>query len=154
MSEKKQLLILRIFIAVFIGISVAIAIIQYKASLGFIAQLMGISWGALAGAFLGPFLYGLYWKRTSKASIWVCFCFSVVVMVANMVAKPIFPELLQSPINCGVFCMFAGLIIVPVVSLFTKAPNQAHVEQVFSCYDKKVVVSAKEAIGDPVHEED
>ena len=154
MTEKKQLLTLRIFIAVFIAISVAIAIVQYKASLGFIAQLMGISWGALAGAFLGPFLYGLYWKRTSKASVWVCFGFSVVVMVANMVAKPLFPALLQSPINCGVFCMLSGLVLVPVVSLLTKAPDQAHIAQVFSCYDKKVVVSAKDAIGDPVHEED
>ena len=154
MTEKKQLLTLRIFIAVFIAISVAIAIVQYKASLGFIAQLMGISWGALAGAFLGPFLYGLYWKRTSKASVWVCFLFSTVVMIANMIVKPVFPAILQSPINCGVFCMIAGLLIVPIVSLFTKAPEQAHIEQVFSCYDKKVVVSAKEAIGDPVHEED
>ena len=154
MSEKKQLLIMRIFIAVFIAISVFIAIIQYKANLSFIAQLMGISWGALAGAFLGPFLYGLYWKRTSKASVWICFIFSTVVMIANMIVKPLFPAILQSPINCGVFCMVAGLVIVPVVSLFTKAPEEAHIEQVFSCYDKIVVVSAKEAIGDPVQEED
>ena len=27
-------------------------------------------WGALAGAFLAPFLYGLYWKRTTKAGCW------------------------------------------------------------------------------------
>ena len=154
MTERKQLLIMRIFIAVFIAISVAIAIIQYKANLSFIAQLMGISWGALAGAFLGPFLYGLYWKRTSKASVWVCFIFSTAVMIANMVVKSWFPLILQSPINCGVFCMVAGLVIVPIVSLFTKAPEKEHIEQVFSCYDKKVVVSAKEAIGDPVHEED
>ena len=153
MSEKKQLLIMRVFIAVFILISVLIAIVQYKAKLSFIAQLMGISWGALAGAFLAPFLYGLYWKRTSKASVWVCFGFSTVVMIANMIVKPLFPAILQSPINCGVFCMVAGLVIVPVVSLFTKAPEEAHIEQVFSCYDKKVVVSASEAIGDPVQED-
>jgi SSS family solute:Na+ symporter len=115
---------------------------------------MGISWGALAGSFLGPYLYGLYWKRTSKASVWVCFIFSTVVMVANMLAKPLFPAILQSPINAGVFCMLAGLLIVPVVSLCTKAPDQTYIEQVFSCYDKKVVVSAMHAIGDPVQEED
>jgi SSS family solute:Na+ symporter len=153
MSEKKQLLIMRVFIAVFILISVLIAIVQYKAKLSFIAQLMGISWGALAGAFLAPFLYGLYWKRTSKASVWVCFGFSTVVMIANMVVKPLFPKLLQSPINAGVFCMAAGMVLVPIVSLLTKAPEQAHIEQVFSCYDKKVVVSASEAIGDPVQED-
>ena len=148
MSEKKQLLLMRVLIAVFIAISVVIAILQYKSSVTFIAQLMGISWGALAGAFLAPFLYGLYWKRTSALSVWVCMIFSSVVMIANMVCKDLFPTLLQSPINAGVFCMLVGLIIVPVVSLFSKAPDSQHINHVFSCYDKKVVVSAKDSIGD------
>ncbi len=154
LSEKKQLLIMRILIGVFIAISVVIAILQYKSNVTFIAQLMGVSWGALAGAFLAPFLYGLYWKRTSKASVWVCFIFSTVVMLANIFCKSYFPALLQSPINAGVFCMLAGLVIVPVVSLVSKAPNKDYVDQIFICYDKKVVVSAKDAIGDPVQKED
>ena len=136
LSEKKQLLIMRVLVAVFILISVIIAIVQYHSNVTFIAQLMGISWGALAGAFLAPFLYGLYWKKVSVASIWVCFGFSTVVMLANMFAKQLFPPILQSPINTGVFCMLAGLIIVPVISLITRAPNKEHLEDVFSCYTK------------------
>lgn len=154
LSEKKQLLIMRILIAVFIIISAGIAIAQYHSNVTFIAQLMGVSWGALAGAFLAPFLYGLYWKRVSKASVWVSFIFSTVVMLANIVWKDAFPAILKSPINAGVFCMLAGMVIVPVVSLLTKAPEKQYVEQVFSCYDKKVIVSAADAIGDPVNEED
>ena len=154
LNEKKQLLIMRILIAVFIAISVVIAILQYKSNVTFIAQLMGISWGALAGAFLAPFLYGLYWKRATSASVWVSFAFSTVVMLANMFCKNIFPPLLQSPINAGVFCMLSGLVIVPVVSLFTKPPKKEHVEHVFSCYDKKVVVSVTDAIGEPVNKEE
>lgn len=153
LSEKKQLLIMRILIAVFIAISVVIAILQYKSNVTFIAQLMGVSWGALAGAFLAPFLYGLYWKRVTSASVWASFIFSTVVMLANIFWKSAFPALLQSPINAGVFCMLAGLVIVPVVSLFTKPPKKEHVEEIFSCYDQKVVVSAKDAIGEPVKEE-
>ena len=136
LSEKKQLLLIRILVGVFIAISVIIAIVQYNSNVTFIAQLMGISWGALAGTFLAPFLYGLYWKRVSMASVWVCFGFSTIVMIANMLCKQIFPTLLQSPINAGVFCMLAGLVIVPLVSLFTKAPKKEYVEQVFSCYHK------------------
>jgi len=154
LSVKKQLLIIRILIAVFIGISVVIAIIQYKSNITFIAQLMGVSWGALAGAFLAPFLYGLYWKKATVASVWVSFLFSTVVMVANIFAKQVFPALLQSPINAGVFCMLAGLVIVPVVSLFTKAPRAEYVDQVFSCYDTKVVVSVTDAIGEPISKEE
>ena len=153
LNEKKQLLIIRILIAVFIAISVVIAILQYNSNVTFIAQLMGVSWGALAGAFLAPFLFGLYWKRASSASVWVSFVFSTVVMLLNIVAKDLFPTILQSPINAGVFCMLAGFVIVPVVSLFTKPPKKEHIEKVFSCYDEKVVVSATDAIGDPIKEE-
>ena len=154
LSQKKQLLIIRILIAMFIAISVVIAIVQYNSNLSFIAQLMGISWGALAGAFLAPFLYGLYWKRATAASVWASFGFSVVVMTANILAPSIFPAIIQSPINCGVFCMLSGLIIVPVVSLVTRPPEKEHIQQVFSCYDKKVVVSVTDAIGEPISKEE
>lgn len=148
MDEKKQLLVMRGLIVVFIAISVVLAIVQHKSAVTFIAQLMGVSWGALAGAFLAPFLFGLYWKRTTKASVWCSFIFSTVVMLANVVAKSAFPAILQSPINAGAFCMIAGLIIVPVVSLITPKLDKAHVDQVFSCYDRTVTVNVTEAIGD------
>ena len=148
LSEKKQLLIMRVLIAVFIAISVVIAIVQYQSNVTFIAQLMGVSWGALAGAFLAPFLYGLYWKRATAVSVWVSMIFSSVVMVANIFWGKYFPELLRSPINAGVFCMLAGLVIVPVVSLVSKPPKKDHVEQVFSCYNRKVIVSVTDSIGD------
>ena len=148
LDEKKQLFIMRALIVVFIAISVVLAILQYKSNVTFIAQLMGVSWGALAGAFLAPFLFGLYWKRTTVAGVWSSFIFSTVVMLANIVAKASFPAILQSPINAGAFCMIAGLIIVPLVSLFTPKPDRALVDSVFSCYDRKVLVSVKDSIGD------
>ena len=154
MSEKSQLFTMRVLIAVFIAISAVIAIFQYKSNVTFIAQLMGISWGALAGAFLAPFLYGLYWKRATKASVWASFAFSCVVMIANILFKSSFPEILQSPINAGAFCMLAGLVVVPVVSIFTKAPEAEHIIKVFSCYDRKVLVSQKDAIGDVIEHEE
>lgn len=148
MSEKKQLLVMRILIAVFIAISVVIAIVQHSSNITFISQLMGISWGTLAGAFLAPFLYGLYWKRVTAASVWVSFIFSCAVMIANILVPQYFPALLRSPINAGVFCMLAGLVIVPVVSLMSKPPKKEHIDHVFSCYDKKVMVSVTDSIGE------
>ena len=148
MDEKRQVRIMRGLIVVFIAISVVLAIIQHKSSVTFIAQLMGVSWGALAGAFLAPFLYGLYWKKTTKIACWVSFLFSTVFMLANIFVKSSFPALLQSPINAGAFCMIAGLIIVPVVSLFTAKPDSKLVEDAFSCYDRKVTVRQSEALGD------
>ena len=146
MDEKKQMRWMKGLIVVFIAISVILAIVQYKSSVTFIAQLMGVSWGALAGAFLAPFLYGLYWKKTTAAGCWASFLFSTVVMLANVVVKPMFPAILQSPINAGAFCMIAGLIIVPVVSAFTRKPDGKHLEDVFACYEAPVTVTAKHSL--------
>jgi SSS family solute:Na+ symporter len=69
-------------------------------------------------------------------------------MLANTVAKSAFPVVLQSPINAGAFCMIAGLIIVPLVSLFTAKPDRKLVDDAFSCYEQKVLVSQKNALSD------
>ena len=146
-SEKKQLITLRFFIAVFVIISAVIALLQHMFNISSIAQLMGISWGALAGAFLAPFLYGLYWKRTTRAACWVSFGFSVVVMIANMLARSAFPTIIQSPVNCGAFVMLVSLVLVPVVSLLTPAPKQDAVDGMFTCYDVESIAPAKEHLG-------
>ena len=145
LSEKKQVLIMRALIVVFIAISAIIALNKDK--LGYIADMMGISWGALAGAFLAPFLYGLYWKKATKLSVWVSFIFGAGIMVLNMLIRPSFPTLLQSPINCGVIAMVGGLVLVPVVSLFTPKMKKETVESMFECYNQEVVVSKKKSLG-------
>lgn len=143
MSDKKQLLSIRVFIAIFIVISAGIALFQYHSATTFIAQLMGISWGALAGAFLAPFMYGLYSKRISVASVWTSFIIGVGLTVSNM-----FIGFIASPINAGAIAMVAGLIAVPIVSLITPKPKKVDVNEIFSCYDKEVVVQKKIAISD------
>ena len=148
MSDRQQVTVMRLLVVVFIAISVVLAIIQYRSNVTFIAQLMGVSWGALAGAFLAPFLFGLYWKKTTKAACAVSFLFSTVVMLANIGLKSLFPPILQSPINAGAFCMLAGLILVPLVSLFTRKPDASLVDEAFSCYDQRVLVRQREALGD------
>ena len=145
MSEKKQVLIMRILIVVFIAISAFIALNKDKLSA--IADMMGISWGALAGAFLAPFLFGLYWKKSTKISVWASFIFGAGIMILNMLIRPSFPAILQSPINCGVIAMLAGFIIVPIVSLFSKKPDKDFIDDAFSCYEEQVSVHKKTSLG-------
>ncbi len=147
MSDKKQVFVIRIFIVVFIAISSVLALIQYKSNVTFIAQLMGVSWGALAGAFLAPFLYSLYSKKVTKASCWVCFIFGAGIMTANIFFRESFPTILQSPINCGAVVMMAGLVIVPIVSLITPKPDKELVDNAFACYEKTTEVAQKTALG-------
>jgi Na+/proline symporter len=121
-----QLVSIRVLIVVFVALSAGIALVQYNSSVIFIAQLMSISWGALAGAFLAPFLYGLYWKRTTTASVWTCFIFAVGLVCSNMVFGYI-----ASPINAGAIAMVAGLVIVPLVSLITPKPDAGATKLLF-----------------------
>jgi Na+(H+)/acetate symporter ActP len=149
MTEKKEVLLIRIFVVVFIAISALIAIYQTQSqneSVKFIAQLMGVSWGALAGAFLAPFLYGLYWKKTTKLSCWISFVFGAGIMLLNLFFRSAFPVILQSPINCGAFAMLAGLIIVPIVSLISPKPDKKLVEESFACYEKRVPAAQKRSL--------
>ena len=148
MTQKQQVLIIRVLLVIFILISVIIAIVQYKSTVTFIAQLMGVSWGALAGAFLAPFLYSLYWKGVTKAACWCSYIWGAGLMILNLLFRESFPLLLQSPINCGALAMLAGFIIVPVVSWITKKPDTELVEGCFACYDKTVRVPAKFALSE------
>ncbi|MEG0830447.1 MAG: sodium:solute symporter [Anaerovoracaceae bacterium] len=152
MDDKKQVLCIRILIVIFIAISVVIAIVQYQANVTFIAQLMGISWGALAGAFLAPMLYGLYWKGTTRIACWVSFVFGGGIMILNMIFRPLFPMILQSPINCGAFAMIAGLILVPLVSFITPKPEAHILADTFACYEKTAHVPQKFALSDDEEE--
>ena len=126
--ERRKVVIMRVLIVFFIVISLMIALNPPT----FIAQLMGISWGALAGAFLAPFMLGLYWKKVTTASVWACFIWGVGITLANMLAGNPF-----SPINCGAIAMVGGFVVVFIVSLFTKKMDKETVSKIWECYKKK-----------------
>ncbi len=136
-EDKKLVRIMQALIVFFIAISVIIALDPPT----FIAQLMGISWGALAGAFLAPLLYGLYWKGTTTASVWASFITGVGITVSNMFLKYI-----ESPINAGAIAMVAGLIVVPAVSVLTPKLSRDKVDGIFACYEEKVTITKKRSL--------
>ena len=124
--ERRKVVVMRVLIVFFIVISLMIALNPPT----FIAQLMGISWGALAGAFLAPFMLGLYWRNATTASVWACFGWGVGITVINMLlGNPI------NPINCGAIAMVGGFVVVWLVSLFTKKLPRDAVNKIFECYD-------------------
>lgn len=137
MSEKKQVRTMQVMVVFFIVLSVVIAMDPPT----FIAQLMGISWGALAGAFLAPFMYGLYWKGVTRAAVWASFAAGVGITVLNL-----FFHFIASPINAGAIAMVAGLIVVPVVSVLTPKLKKDRVDEIFACYDEKVTITKKRSL--------
>ena len=153
-DQKKSLVIMRAFIVFFIAVSAAIAIIKDSfPGFTFIAQMMGVSWGALAGAFLAPFLYGLYSKKTTPAAVAVSFVYGVgievfqlIIMLTGMKLTGFLGFVFTNSLYSGVFAMVGGLILVPIVSAFTPKQKKGNVDYIFSCYDKKVLVPATDAL--------
>ena len=121
----------------------------------FIAQMMGISWGALAGAFLAPFLYGLYSKKISKPAVATCFVFGtgleIVQLLISMkvftVSGGFFGFIFKNSLYSGVFAMLAGLVLVPLVSFFTKKWIPQETEEIFGCFDHCVTTDITDSLG-------
>ena len=110
--EKRKVVVMRVLIMFFIVISLMIALNPPQ----FIAQLMGISWGALAGAFLAPFVLGLYWQGVTRWAVWACFVWGVGLTLINMLMG----NALLNPIDCGAVAMIGGFPVVWIVSLITR----------------------------------
>lgn len=127
MRPKAQMIWIKSLCGVFVLLSVLIALNPNS----LISSLMSLSWGALAGSFLGPFLYGLFWKKTTRAAVWVSFVTGIGINVANLFLK------FAPPTTAGAISMLVSLAIVPAVSLLTpKLPND-YVEEAFSCYEEE-----------------
>lgn len=162
MPEKKKMTWLRVLVLVFIVVSAGLAIFQVygpKELTKDIASLMGISWGAISGAFIGPFFYGLYWKKTTKAAAYASFISGILISIVSLslslagVKAQISSTVsgynilwfdFADSIYMGVAAMVLSFIIVPIVSSFTKKPE--NVEDIFKCYSQKVIVTSDVAL--------
>ena len=147
MSDKRSVLVMRLFIVFFIAVSAVIAILKdtlWKDSV-FIAQMMGVSWGALAGAFLAPFLYGLYWRRTTRAAVAASFIFGTGLEIVQLCISvgwlsvkgiPVLSFVFTNSLYSGVFAMVGGLVLVPIVSLLTQNSRPENVDDKFVCFER------------------
>lgn len=140
MGAKKQILWIRILCALFVALSVAIALRPST----LITSLMGLSWGTLAGSFLGPFIYGLFWKGTTRWGAWAGIASGIIINVANLIWS------FTAPTTAGALSMIVSLVIVPLVSVLTPKLDKGFVEESFGCYEKKVSVPSKMVLNEEV----
>ena len=133
----------RLLCLVFIAISVILAVINEKFGVAAIAYMMGISWGTLAGCFIGPYVLGVCWKKVTKSAVWSSII-SSLVLTASLVLffgyhkngfECSFGTALKTGVGCspmiGVICMAFSMIITVVVSLLTKAPDDVIIAAAF-----------------------
>ncbi|MEJ6950093.1 sodium:solute symporter [Halanaerobiaceae bacterium ANBcell28] len=127
MSHSKAMFLMRFFCALFIALSFIVAVTPNA-----IVTLMSFSWGTVAGSFLAPFLYGLYWKGATKIGAWAglisgfsCSIFSAMYFGMNIQLAP----------NIGAISILLSLIVLPIVSLATANLPENHIKKVFHSID-------------------
>jgi SSS family solute:Na+ symporter len=121
-GRKGSLALIRVLSGVFIIVSFLIARFQ----LAVIVTLMSLSWGVVAGAFMAPFLYGLYWKRATRAG--------VLAGMFTGIALAIGLFFILGPDNSPIASTIAMIVpfgVVPLVSVFTRAPGKELLAKAF-----------------------
>ncbi len=114
-SDARLTLMMRVMSALFILLSVIMAYMN----LDHIVSILGISWGALGSFFLGPFLWGLFSRRVTRAG-------AVASGVGGLsVCLILYFSGLPSP-QAGTIGMFVSLALNPLVSLF--ANNRQNIQ--------------------------
>ena len=146
-GDKKVNIIMKSLCVVFVIVSVVLAILNEKFGFSAIAYMMGISWGTLAGCFIGPFVLGVIWKRVTKSAAWTsiisCLVLTVILIFVLGYNHPAcdgtFASAFGNGINCspmiGSVCMIFSFIVTAAVSLFTKKPSDA---AIYEAFDKPI----------------
>ena len=142
-SDRKVNIIMKSLCVLFILISVVLAILNEEFGFSAIAYMMGISWGTLAGCFIGPFVLGVVWKRVTKIAAWTsvvsCLVLTVTLIFVLGCCHPAydgsFASALMNGINCspaiGSICMIFSVIVTVLVSLVTKKPSDKAIYEAF-----------------------
>ena len=73
--ESNLNILIRVLCLVFVAVSAVLAIVEVDA----IVSMMSLSWGAIAGCFIGPYIYGLYSKKANKAGAYASIAFSLAL---------------------------------------------------------------------------
>ncbi len=110
-SKENSVAMMRFLSALFIIISYFIA--RYEFAI--IITLMSLSWGAVAGAFMAPYLYGLFWKRTTLLGVYAGMITGLVTSIGLFFYLG--PNLSPIASSAGMLLPF---VVVPLVSIVTK----------------------------------
>ncbi len=142
-TDRKVNWVMRILTLVFVAISVILAILNQEFNLAAIAYLMGISWGTLAGCFIGPYVLGVVWKKVTAPAVWASIisslCLTVILILVLGYDKGgwdcSFGTAIKNGVAMssfiGVVCMASSMLVTLIVSLCTKPPKEEILKNAF-----------------------
>lgn len=143
LGEKSTMRLMRVLCAVFIAGCLYMALHPP----GIILTLMALSWGTVAGAFLAPFLYGLFWSGTTRAGAWSGMITGLTISLLGYTILKTAPAFIDPGLMAllakwgtpffGTLAMLVPMVVVPVVSLMTRPYSRKHLQYVFNHSDRE-----------------
>ena len=127
---KPQMLMTRILCLVFIACSFIFATLN----ISIIVNIMSFSWGVVAGCFIGPYVWGIFSRGTTKAGAFAGMIggfLTVAIPTVVITCSSGFPAAVGNAAGLGVLAMAVSFVIVPIVSSFTKKFDSEFIDTVF-----------------------
>ncbi|MBQ8808252.1 MAG: sodium:solute symporter family protein, partial [Clostridia bacterium] len=133
-SPENQMLLTRLLCLVFVACSFIFA----TQNIPIIVSLMSFSWGVVSGCFIGPYIWGLFSKKITKIGAYAGILSGLLTVGISTLVITLnwgFSAAAAKSPEMGVAAMAVSMVIVPLVSAFTKVKDQERVDEIFQCYN-------------------
>ena len=133
-KPETQMFLTRLLCLVFVACSFIFA----TQNIPIIVSLMSFSWGVVSGCFIGPYIWGIFSKKITKTGAYsgiIGGFLTVAVSTLVITLNSGFDAAAAKSPEMGVSAMAVSMVIVPVVSMFTKKYDKKRVEEIFECYN-------------------
>ena len=134
-KSETQILLTRLLCLLFVACSFVFA----TQNIPIIVSLMSFSWGIVSGCFIGPYIWGLFSKKITKIGAYSGIVSGLLVVGISTLVISLdsgFSAAAAKSPEMGVAAMAVSLVIVPLVSSFTKNKNTDRIEEIFTCYNE------------------
>ncbi len=134
-KPQHQMLLTRILCLVFVACSFIFA----TQNIPIIVSLMSFSWGLISGCFIGPYIWGLFSKKITRIGAYAGILSGLLTVGGATLMISLqsgFSAAAAKSPEMGVAAMAISMVIVPLVSAFTKnkKTDAERVEEIFACY--------------------
>ncbi len=134
-KPETQMLLTRLLCLAFVACSFIFA----TQNIPIIVSLMSFSWGVVSGCFIGPYIWGLFSKKITKIGAYAGMLAGLLTVGISTLVITLnsgFAAAAAKSPEMGVAAMAVSLIVVPLVSAFTKVKDVERVEEIFACYQE------------------
>ncbi|MBQ6901543.1 MAG: sodium:solute symporter, partial [Oscillospiraceae bacterium] len=135
-DSDTQMLLTRLLCLAFVACSFIFA----TQNIPIIVSLMSFSWGVVSGCFIGPYIWGIFSKKITKAGAYAGMLGGLLTVGISTLVITLdsgFAAAAAKSPEMGVSAMAVSMILVPVVSAFTKNRDEERINKIFECYSEE-----------------